>query len=75
MPAGGGDARRLTQIAWQPRPTPVIDWTRDAKNILVADMADGLQSSLYLVSVNEGNRRRITWQPSGTKGDFSPAVS
>jgi Tol biopolymer transport system component/DNA-binding winged helix-turn-helix (wHTH) protein len=75
MRASGGDARRLTQVASPVRPVPVIDWTRDSKSVIFADASDGLQSSLFTISLSDGRRRRISWPPAGTRGDFSPAVS
>jgi Tol biopolymer transport system component/DNA-binding winged helix-turn-helix (wHTH) protein len=75
MRASGEDARRLTQVASPARPVPVVDWTRDSKSIICADTSDGLQSSMFMISVADGKRRRISWPPAGTRGDFSPAVS
>jgi Tol biopolymer transport system component/DNA-binding winged helix-turn-helix (wHTH) protein len=74
LPSGSGSARRLTQVAWAQIP-PEIDWTRDSRWIIAPATLEGLHSSLYQISADNGERRQITWPPSNSKGDFFPATS
>jgi Tol biopolymer transport system component len=76
-PEGGG-ARSLTQIRWPPNgPSgpPEIEWMSDSQGIVVSDSVDALQSSLFVVSAESGERRKITSPPVDSKGDFFPAIS
>ncbi len=72
IPALGGQERRLAEVnglrgvysSW-------LAWTRDGKWLVVSDQGRGQEpGGLFLVSIETGERRRITSVPSS-----SPAVS
>jgi Tol biopolymer transport system component len=53
-----------------------LEWTPDGKWLLTADrVASDEASSLFLISVESGQKRRITSPPPSSLGDFAAAVS
>jgi Tol biopolymer transport system component/DNA-binding winged helix-turn-helix (wHTH) protein len=73
-PAAGGSPRRLTQIAW-PSVSPDLDWSADSRWLAVPDSGGGTQSSIFLVSADTGERRKLTSPPADSRGDCFPAFS
>ena len=79
VPALGGAERRLLTLGfgadwyWF---SPSVDWSPDGKSIAFSDRAsqEG-HPSLFLVSIDDLERRRVTWPPPGSAGDSSPAFS
>jgi Tol biopolymer transport system component len=56
---------------------PLLEWTPDGKWLLVADrVAADEASSLFLISVESGQKKRLTFPPSSLSlGDLSGAIS
>jgi Tol biopolymer transport system component len=77
IPAIGGPERKLMEInpgslTFAPR----LDWSPDGKWLAVADRtAANESSSIYLVSMETGKRKKLTSPPPGVLGDSSPAFS
>jgi Tol biopolymer transport system component/DNA-binding winged helix-turn-helix (wHTH) protein len=71
IPALGGQERKLGHVA------DGIDWSPDGQSLLISDkISPGEPESLYLLSLETGERRKLTSPPSGSFGDthgvFSP---
>jgi len=77
---GGTPERKLVEIAsiWDVKlgfADPGLSWSPDGKWIAIKDRQEGeTQDSVYLVSVETGERLRLTHPPPGS-GDGSPALS
>jgi eukaryotic-like serine/threonine-protein kinase len=70
-PLGGverklADLRRGVNATWWTSPA----WTPDSKFVAVRD-----DTAIVLVSVEDGEKRKLTSPPGGWAGDWSPAVS
>jgi Tol biopolymer transport system component len=79
MPALGGQERRLGEVSlpetsWSS--PPYISWTPDSQSLVVTDhsSAEG-PTALFLLSARTGEKRQLTFPPSGVMGDHCPAVS
>lgn len=76
IPATGGPERRIAEIAepmvWLPR----ISWHASGRWLAVSDKnsADAPQS-IYLLSIEGGEKRRLTLPPTDSPGDDDPAFS
>jgi len=73
IPALGGSERRLTSAAlyWSR-----MSWSPDGKLLAIADQTSPREPiSIFLVSVEDGRRRRVTWSPEDSTGDIYPAFS
>ncbi len=72
IPALGGPERRLAEVSGAPSFFMTwLAWTRDGKWLVVSDEGRGQEpGGLFLLSIETGERRRITSVPS-----MSPAVS
>ena len=71
IPALGGPERKLGQVA------DGLDWSPDGQSLLISDKTSPPDpDSLFLLSIETGERRKITSPPSGSFGDthrvFSP---
>ena len=91
IPAIGGPERKLTEtLAPHTRkPDPFLAWSPDSKWLVVSEHLDtqqqlirsplpesgGPPASLFLCSVETGERRRLTTAPSGSLFDAGPAFS
>ncbi|MFN0170137.1 MAG: hypothetical protein ACKV22_27270 [Bryobacteraceae bacterium] len=77
VPAVGGPERKLGQT-FRPAltvPKPFLGWTPDGKSLVLMEAsAESEFSSLYLMSVASGDKRRLTTPPAGM-GDTAPALS
>jgi Tol biopolymer transport system component/DNA-binding winged helix-turn-helix (wHTH) protein len=77
---GGTPERKLIEIAsiWDVKVgygEPGLSWSPDGKWLAIKDRQEGeAQDSVYLVSVETGERRRLT-HPTPVSGDGSPAFS
>jgi Tol biopolymer transport system component len=75
IPASGGPERKLidTNASWV---GTTLSWSRDAKYLALADRnsVDG-PYSLYLMSLETLQRRRLTEAPGASVGDWCPAFS
>ncbi|HVH85701.1 MAG TPA: hypothetical protein VM912_03200, partial [Terriglobales bacterium] len=79
IPALGGPERNLTEVliseaAWLP--PPYLSWTPDSRSLVLANKprADG-PTALFLLDVQSGERRQVTFPPAGILGDGCAAVS
>jgi Tol biopolymer transport system component/predicted Ser/Thr protein kinase len=76
IPALGGVERRVADIPQSPthRPAPTADWTPDSKSLVLVDTSVD-PPALALVSLADGNKKRLTTPPANSLGDYLPAVS
>ncbi len=77
IPALGGQERKLAEVTPPAgMPGPYLAWTPDGLALAIVDgtSPDG-PFSLYLLSVESGERRRLTTPPLGTLGDTAPCFS
>jgi len=80
VPALGGTERRLVTLGfrpdWQWGFPAKADWSPDGKAIAFSDRASQeAHPSLFLLFIDDLERRRLTWPPAGSAGDWSPAFS
>jgi Tol biopolymer transport system component len=79
MPALGGQERKLGEVSipetsWNG--PPYISWTPDSQSLVVADRSSMERpTALFLLSARSGEKRQLTFPPSGVMGDHCPAVS
>jgi Tol biopolymer transport system component len=78
IPSLGGPERKLGEVdggIFPGYPSPFLDWTPDSKGLIVVDREQAEDSwSLFLLSVETGEKRRLTRAPV-TSFDSSPAIS
>jgi Tol biopolymer transport system component/DNA-binding winged helix-turn-helix (wHTH) protein len=70
----GSDPRKLTSIgnsSWHQR----LAWTRDPKWMVTSVCTPDDPATLFVISTENGRRRRLTSPPAGERGDLAPAVS
>jgi eukaryotic-like serine/threonine-protein kinase len=86
VPASGGPARKIVEtrapsVFW---PHPLIAWLPDGKSLVVTDADDAGEpfaksgytpASLFAVSIQSGEKRRLLPPPPGPYVDGGPAVS
>ena len=74
----GGPERKVTELAPRQefsRPAPLA-WCPDSSCIVVTDsMGPASPDALHVVSIESGDKRRLTDPPSGMLADSDPAVS
>jgi Tol biopolymer transport system component len=81
VPPIGGRERKVTEIqtdqdAFAPFLAPYIAWFPDSERMVVVDMpSSNPPAALFLVSVETGERQRLTSPPEGSLGDYFPAIS
>ncbi len=79
IPALGGLERRLTEVTLADTSQlvgPYLAWLSDGKSLVITDTAGaGKASALFLLSVQTGQRRQITFPPMGDIGDHCVSVS
>jgi len=79
MPALGGQERKLGEVSlpetsWSG--SPYISWTSDSQSLVVTDHQSAERpTALFLLSARTGEKRQLTFPPSGVMGDHCPAVS
>src|SRR5262249_28430571 len=60
-PLGGGQKKIAeTRAPWQAHMQKMA-WTPDNKSLIVSELVSSVTSSLFLVSVETGKKKRITW--------------
>lgn len=70
VPALGGPERKLTEMRG------AFTWSPDGKTLaIVSNEAPQEPLSIYLLSIDTGERRRLTTPQAGSFGDTSPAFS
>jgi Tol biopolymer transport system component len=81
VPAAGGAERLIIKLRRRglPHSMPVartLDWFPDGQALLVTDQDSAVgTSSLFRVSIETGDKRRLTSPPPQSRGDLQPAVS
>jgi Tol biopolymer transport system component len=71
----GGPERKLTECAGPLPALPPLAWTPDSRFLAIVDFATGdLATALFLVSIETGERRQLTF-PLGSKGRGDSGVS
>jgi serine/threonine protein kinase/Tol biopolymer transport system component len=77
VPSLGGQERLITKLIHERQPLftfPDLDWTQDGKGILISDTTEP-SAPLVTVSIDTGEKKRITSPPPKSWGDFSPRLS
>jgi len=77
VPALGGAERKLAEI-FPKRPIHLLSlsYSPDGKCLAVADKTSAAEPySIFLFSVESGEKQRLTFPPAGSVGDESPAFS
>jgi Tol biopolymer transport system component/DNA-binding winged helix-turn-helix (wHTH) protein len=80
FPPTGGPARRVADVdpgyLGSYNNAPLLEWTPDSKWLLTADrVAPDEASSLFLISVQTGEKKRLTSPPPAFHGDVTAAIS
>jgi Tol biopolymer transport system component/DNA-binding winged helix-turn-helix (wHTH) protein len=76
VPPTGGTARTVGHVLpANPTQRPLLGWTPDSKSLVVVHAPGGSPPSLFLLSIESGELRRLTTSPPGALGDWGPAVS
>jgi hypothetical protein len=75
IPALGGAERKLGQVAFPDYFTDGLAWSPDGKYLAVFDKAHHEPYSIYLLSVETGAKRKLTFPPAEYVGDWSQRFS
>jgi serine/threonine protein kinase len=76
VPAIGGAERRLAEITIGLMEGPYLAWHPDGQWLAVTDRSSPSEpESLFLLSTETGERRRLTLPPQNSYGDTNPAFS
>jgi Tol biopolymer transport system component len=72
-PLGGGErgvveTHALSQNNW-------MTWTPDSKSLIISELTTPICASLFIVSIETGEKTRLTWPPEPSVGDRWPSVS
>jgi len=74
VPAGGGQERAVGDVNLLHSMRRVLDWSPDSRWLALHDSPRQEQSALFLLSVQTGERRQLTW-PALAERHASPAFS
>ena len=81
VPALGGPERKISEVytsRWEVTPLggPSLSWSPDGNSLVVSDR-DSLKNpfSLFLLSIEGGEKRKLTSPPAQIVGDSAPALS
>jgi len=73
---GGGNERKLTEVACITGDVQFSNWSSDGKFLVLADRCfPNGPRAIVVFSVQTGDRRCLTTPPSGDIGDLAPALS
>jgi dipeptidyl aminopeptidase/acylaminoacyl peptidase len=80
VPALGGPERKVGEVSspWHLSdiPGPYLSWTPDSNSLLVSDRGSLKEPfALFLLSIETGEKRRLTSPPAQVLGDSGPASS
>jgi len=79
IPAQGGAERKLAELATHPAARTYMwngmDWSPDGQWLAVVDSPPGAAESLFLLGVETGEKRRLTFPSKAANGDVRPAFS
>jgi Tol biopolymer transport system component len=72
-PLGGGERKVADTRA--PLLLKTMAWTPDGQSLVVSEMTSPICASLFVISIETGQKTRLTWPPEPSIGDGWPAVS
>jgi Tol biopolymer transport system component len=77
IPSLGGPVRILGEVAWAPLSAPgqTLSWSADGKWLATFDHPPGQAGGLWLISVQTGERQRLTTVTDAARVDDGPAFS
>jgi Tol biopolymer transport system component len=75
-PLGGGE-KKVTETRASPPPNNMrlMAWTPDSQSLIIAELASPISTSLFRVSIETGEKKRLTWPPGPGIADRWPAIS
>jgi Tol biopolymer transport system component len=72
-PLGGGERKVAdTRAAVLLR---TMAWTPDSSSLVISELTSSICASLFVISIETGQKTRLTWPPEPSIGDGWPAVS
>jgi eukaryotic-like serine/threonine-protein kinase len=72
-PLGGGE-RKIADTRL-PLLLKTMAWTPDGRSLVVSELTSSVCASLFVITIETGQKRRLTWPPEPSIGDGWPAVS
>jgi Tol biopolymer transport system component/predicted Ser/Thr protein kinase len=77
VPALGGSEQKVAETtALFPFSTSALSWSPDSQWLVIADKSSALEPpALFLLSIESGEKRRLTTPPNQSTADFFPAFS
>jgi Tol biopolymer transport system component len=72
-PLGGGERKVADTQA--PLLLKTMAWTPDGSSLLVSELTSSICASLFIITIETGQKTRLTWPPEPSIGDGWPAVS
>jgi Tol biopolymer transport system component len=70
-----GGAERKVADTHAPLLLRTMAWTPDSSSLVVSEMTSPICASLFVITIETGQKRRLTWPPEPSIGDGWPAVS
>ncbi len=74
-PLGGSDRKIAETRSPLSANMSMMAWTPDSKSLVITEMTSEICASLFIVSVETGEKRRLTTPPEPSIGDRWPAIS
>jgi Tol biopolymer transport system component len=72
----GGDEKKVAEAHWSTsKDLWTMAWTMDSQTLIVSELTSSITAALFMVSVETGRKRQITWPTGPGRGDRWPAVS
>jgi serine/threonine protein kinase len=88
IPSIGGPERLVAELTypltlpatslryWATAPFPLLAWTPDSRSLIIPDRLTPQEPlGLFLISIESGEKTRLTSPPAGSIGDGAPAIS
>jgi Tol biopolymer transport system component len=76
VPRIGGTERKIADTDQPHLPDRLVAWSSDSKSLIVSDReAPDEPHSLFVISIETGEKRRLTTPPQGFTADTGPALS
>ena len=72
-PLGGGERKVADTRAAVLLKT--MAWTSDSSSLVVSELTSSICASLFVISIETGQKTRLTWPPEPSIGDGWPAIS
>jgi Tol biopolymer transport system component len=70
-----GGAERKVADTHAPLLLRTMAWTPDDSALVISEMTSPICASLFVITIETGQKRRLTWPPEPSIGDGWPAVS